>query len=173
MSDIDSFLDGVAPAAQSESQIDSFLGTEEKDGAFIRGFKKANDKLAISANLAVQDPAGAAQSVATADTYAKNNQGMPEGAELMGAWDRGDGISGGISEVAGEIGKDWGEARGLGDKFKSVGTNARAMGEGKLCDAESAQAIFRELDALDYGLAWWVCIVILATLAAIVITVTA
>lgn len=102
----------------------------EGDGAFIRGFKKANDKLAISANLAVQDPAGAAQSVATADTYAKNNQGMPEGAELMGAWDRGDGISGGISEVAGEIGKDWGEARGLGDKFKSVGTNARAMGEG-------------------------------------------
>ena len=50
---------------------------------------------------------------------------------------------------------------------------ARSMGEGRLCDAESAQAIFRELDALDYGMAWWVCIVILATLAAIVIMVTA
>lgn len=34
----------------------------EGDGAFIRGFKKANDKLAISANLAVQDPAGATRS---------------------------------------------------------------------------------------------------------------
>ena len=29
---------------------------------------------------------------------------------------------------------------------------ARSMGEGKLCDAESAKAVFKELDALDYGL---------------------
>ena len=50
---------------------------------------------------------------------------------------------------------------------------ARSMGEGRLGDADSAQVIFRELDALDYGMAWWVCIVILATLAAIVIMVTA
>ena len=50
---------------------------------------------------------------------------------------------------------------------------ARTMGEGRLCDVESAQAIFRELDALDYGMAWWLCIVILATLAAIVMVVTA
>ncbi len=50
---------------------------------------------------------------------------------------------------------------------------ARSMGEGRLCDTERAQAIFRELDALDYGMAWWVCIVVLATLAAIVIVVTA
>ena len=50
---------------------------------------------------------------------------------------------------------------------------ARTMGDGRLCDAESAQAIFRELDALDYGMAWWVCIVILATLSLIVMVVTA
>ena len=50
---------------------------------------------------------------------------------------------------------------------------ARSMGEGRLCDVESAQAIFRELDALDYGLAWWLCIVVLATLAAIVMVATA
>ena len=50
---------------------------------------------------------------------------------------------------------------------------ARTMGEGRLCDVESAQAIFRELDALDYGMAWWVCIVILATLSLLVIVVTA
>ena len=50
---------------------------------------------------------------------------------------------------------------------------ARTMGDGRLCDVESAQAIFRELDALDYGMAWWVCIVILATLSLIVIAVTA
>ena len=50
---------------------------------------------------------------------------------------------------------------------------ARSMGEGRLCDTERAQAIFRELDALDYGMAWWVCIVVLATLAAIVMVATA
>ena len=50
---------------------------------------------------------------------------------------------------------------------------ARTMGEGRLCDAESAQAVFKELDALDYGMAWWVCIVVLATLAAIVMVATA
>ena len=50
---------------------------------------------------------------------------------------------------------------------------ARTMGDGRLCDADSAQAIFKELDALDYGMAWWLCIVILATLAAIVMVVTA
>ena len=50
---------------------------------------------------------------------------------------------------------------------------ARSMGEGRPCDVESAQAIFRELDALDYGMAWWVCIVILVTLSLIVMVVTA
>ena len=50
---------------------------------------------------------------------------------------------------------------------------ARSMGEGRLCDAERAQAIFKEFDVLDYGLAWWVCIVVLATLAAIVMVATA
>ena len=50
---------------------------------------------------------------------------------------------------------------------------ARTMGDGRLCDAESAQAIFLELDALDYGMAWWVCTVVLATLAAIVMVATA
>ena len=50
---------------------------------------------------------------------------------------------------------------------------ARSMGDGRLCDAERAQAIFKELDALDYGMAWWLCIVVLATLSFIVMVVTA
>ena len=50
---------------------------------------------------------------------------------------------------------------------------ARTMGEGRLCDAERAQAIFKEFDVLDYGLAWWGCITFLAFLAFIVIVVTA
>lgn len=50
---------------------------------------------------------------------------------------------------------------------------ARTMGEGRLCDAESAQAIFKEVDVLEYGLIWWACIVILAVLAGIVIVAAA
>ena len=50
---------------------------------------------------------------------------------------------------------------------------ARSMGEGRLGDADSAQAVFKELDALDYGIAWWGCITFLAFLAFIVIVVTA
>lgn len=50
---------------------------------------------------------------------------------------------------------------------------ARTMGEGRLCDVESAQAVFKELDALDYGLLWWAAITIISVLAGIVIVVTA
>ena len=50
---------------------------------------------------------------------------------------------------------------------------ARSMGEGRLCDAERAQAIFKEFDVLDYGLAWWCAISLLAIASAIVIMVTA
>ena len=50
---------------------------------------------------------------------------------------------------------------------------ARTMGEGRLCDAESAKAVFKELDALDYGLLWWAAITIISVLAGIVIVVTA
>ena len=50
---------------------------------------------------------------------------------------------------------------------------ARSMGEGRLCVAERAQAIFKEFDVLDYGLAWWGAISLLAIASAIVIMVTA
>ena len=50
---------------------------------------------------------------------------------------------------------------------------ARSMGDGRLCDAERAQAIFKEFDVLDYGLAWWGAISLLAIASAIVIVVTA
>ena len=50
---------------------------------------------------------------------------------------------------------------------------ASAMGEGKLCDAESAQAIFKEFDVLDYGVWFWVICTVLAILSTVVIVVTA
>mgnify|MGYP003504538828 FL=1 len=50
---------------------------------------------------------------------------------------------------------------------------ARTMGEGRLCDAESAQAIFKEFDVLDYGVWFWVIFTVLAILSTVVIVVTA
>ena len=50
---------------------------------------------------------------------------------------------------------------------------ARAMGEGKLCDAESAQSIFKEFDVLDYGVWFWVICTVLAILSTVVIVATA
>ena len=50
---------------------------------------------------------------------------------------------------------------------------ARTMGEGRLCDVESAQAIFKEFDVLDYGVWFWVICTVLAILSTIVIVVTA
>ena len=50
---------------------------------------------------------------------------------------------------------------------------ARTMGEGRLCDAESAQAIFKEFDVLDYGVWFWVICTVLAILSTVVIVVTA
>ena len=50
---------------------------------------------------------------------------------------------------------------------------ARSMGEGRLCDAESAQAVFKEFDVLDYGVWCWVICTVLAILSTVVIVVTA
>lgn len=50
---------------------------------------------------------------------------------------------------------------------------ARTMGDGRLCDAESAQAIFKEFDVLDYGVWFWVICTVLAILSTVVIVVTA
>ena len=44
---------------------------------------------------------------------------------------------------------------------------------GKLCDAQSAQAIFKSADVCKYGAAWWACIAVLSVVAAAVIVVGA
>ena len=50
---------------------------------------------------------------------------------------------------------------------------ARSMGDGRLCDADRAQAIFKEFDVLDYGVWFWVIYTVLAILSTVVIVVTA
>lgn len=130
MSDIDSFLDDAPEVSAATGSIDSFLGTEEKDGAFKRGWVKANQNLAITKDLALGDTASAAKTVGEADAYRQENPGMQEGAELMQAWEAGEGISGGIAGVVDEFGRDFDQAQGLGAGIKSVGKNVQAMGEG-------------------------------------------
>lgn len=44
---------------------------------------------------------------------------------------------------------------------------------GALCDAQQAQAIFKEFDVCGYGARWWACAALLAVIAAIVIVATA
>lgn len=43
----------------------------------------------------------------------------------------------------------------------------------RLCDEETAKAIFKEVDVLNYGAWWWAGMVILAVASAVVIAVTA
>ena len=50
---------------------------------------------------------------------------------------------------------------------------ARTMGEGRPFDADSARAIFKEFDVLDYGVWFWVICTVLAILSTVVIVVTA
>lgn len=50
---------------------------------------------------------------------------------------------------------------------------ARTLDEAFLCDAERAQAIFKEFDVCRYGGAWWACMALLSIVAAIVMVATA
>ena len=86
--------------------------------------------MSVTSKLATGNAAGAAQTIKQADDYARANPGMQEGKELGAAWERGDGISGGISEVAGEFAKDWREAPGVIKGLRATGRNLRAFGEG-------------------------------------------
>lgn len=122
------------PAPQGSEASNPFAQFHEKptDGALARGWNKAKQSMAITGQLAAGDAAGAAQTIRQADDYARANPGMPEARELGQAWDRGDGVTGGIKEVAGEFAKDWKEAPGLVGGLRATGRNLRAMGEGLL-----------------------------------------
>ena len=54
----------------------------------------------------------------------------PEGQKLMETWDKGDGVLGGIGNVARQVKSDYDEAKGFIPGMKAVGRDLRAMGEG-------------------------------------------
>lgn len=137
MSQIDDFLGGkpsagsqAAPSQQSTSQIENFLGDRPKDNAWQRGWKSTTNSAAITKDLATGDAAAVARRVKEFDDYSRANPGSKEGQELYQAWDKGEGVTGGVKGVAGEIAKDWKEAPNWLAGIRSVGANAKAMGEG-------------------------------------------
>uniref|UniRef100_UPI00258C3503 hypothetical protein n=1 Tax=Acidithiobacillus sp. TaxID=1872118 RepID=UPI00258C3503 len=97
-----------------------------------RGWNKMKQSVGLTTDLATGDYKGAAEGVAEADTYQRQNPGSPEGKAMMQAWQRGDGISGGLEEVGKQFSKDWNAApTGLG-AIRSVTKNVQAMGSGVL-----------------------------------------
>lgn len=102
----------------------------DQDGALKRGWNKMIQSVGITGALATGDADAAAQRIAEAARYQQANPGTPEGNELMAAWQRGDGISGGLSEVGGEFKKDWREAPSAIQAIRSTGANLAAMGSG-------------------------------------------
>ena len=100
-----------------------------QDNALVRGFKKSSQSIGITKGLVTGDSADTARKVAEAADYARKNPGMQEGKEIGAAWERGDGIFGGVKEVAGEFAKDWREAPGVIKGLRATGRNLRAMGE--------------------------------------------
>lgn len=103
-----------------------------EDGPLARGWNKTKQSVAITGQLAAGDTAGAAKTIRQADDYARANPSMREGRELGEAWERGDGVLGGLKEVAGEFKKDWQEAPGVVAGLRATGRNLRALGEGAI-----------------------------------------
>lgn len=123
-------LGGAQPAAKNPFSDPDY--GKPTDGPLSRGWNKSKQNIGITASLATGNAEQAATQVAQADTYARANPGMAEGRELGEAWERGDGISGGIKEVGGEFAKDWRDAPGLIGGLRATGKNLQAMGAGLL-----------------------------------------
>lgn len=130
---------GLEPGEQQNPFSNPDYG-KETDGPLARGFQKSKKSAAISRDLTTGDVDSAAQNIAEADRYARENPGLPEGRELSQAWDRGEGIVGGIKEVAGEIKKDWDESSNWVGGLRATGRNLRAMGEGVIEQAPNMVA---------------------------------
>lgn len=143
MSQIDDFLDGKkpanpsanttapAPAPKVSDAVNKFLDDgPSQDNALVRGWNNAKHSMGITKSLATGDAADTAQRVKAAAEYQQANPGSQEGQELSQAWEKGDGITGGVKAVGGEIAKDWNEADNWVGGVRSVAKNAKAMGEG-------------------------------------------
>ena len=115
---------------QDPSKTFDPVTAREQDGPLARWFKKAGQSMKMTAQLVSGDTAGTAQTVQEATDYARANPGMPEGQKLMDAWNKGDGVTDAIGNVAGQIKSDYDSAKGFIPGARAVGRDLRAMGEG-------------------------------------------
>ena len=109
---------------------DDVFGTASQDNPLTRGYKHAVSSAKTAKAMVTGDYQEAARLASERDTYAKRNPGSKEGNELMQAWGAGDGVSGGIKNVAGEFAKDWKESPSTFDAVRATGKNLLAMGGG-------------------------------------------
>lgn len=128
-------FDQFDPPASAKNPFDVFddpnyKTPEQQDSAWSRGVNQAKSSAAITANLATGDTTAAAKNIAAQEAYRRANPGTKEGQELAAAWDRGEGITGGITEVGREFAKDWNESPGLIGGLAATGRNLAAMGSG-------------------------------------------
>jgi len=126
------FDDLPAIGAAPRAGLFDDLPDVEKDGPLTRGFKRAINSGRTAYNLTTGDAETGATLAAERADYARKNPGSPEGNELMAAWERGDGVTGGIKEVAGEVAKDWTDAPNVMSAVRATGKNLGAMGGGIL-----------------------------------------
>jgi len=114
-------------------QFDSSSATSskrEQDGALKRGINQAVNAGKTAKALTIGDYDEVSRLTAERDAYRKANPGTKEGNELSVAWEAGDGVMGGVRNVAGELVKDWQEAPSTVDAVRATAKNLSAMGGG-------------------------------------------
>ena len=117
-------------ASEGSNPFDQFDAPKKQDSALVRGLTQANSARKTFGALTTGDYESAAKLAAERDAYQRANPGTPEGNELMAAWEKGDGVIGGIKGVAGEFAKDWREAPTGIAALQATGKNLSAMGGG-------------------------------------------
>lgn len=144
--DPDAYLASKSPSttggATEEFDPDAYLASREdlQDGPLDRGIKNTGFNSKMTAQLALNDTQGLADTVKEAHEYNQANPGMPEGKKLYDAYEKGDGFWDGVGNTVKQIGDDYTEAKGFIPGVKKVGRDFRAMGEGVITQLPNAVA---------------------------------
>ncbi len=110
--------------------LDGTKDKKEQDGPLKRGYNAVSTSVSLTKDLAAGNYDSAAKTIADQARYNAKNPGSEASIGLQKAWQEGDGISGGIANVAKEVGSDFSNADGVVGGVKSLYENAKAMGSG-------------------------------------------